>query len=624
MVLGACSSDDGIGGDENGGQIAGKTEQRYLRVNLVNAEGGSSTGRVIGDTPNTDYANGTEAENKIRTVDFYLYDVDKNYHSHVPVSMTGPVDPTINNDPGKPSIHGFYETNIPVSLVAGNKLPQYVLCVINAVNSSVYENKPMSEAQAQILETFYSPEEDGKTYFGMNNSVYYGRDEVTGKDNQLIMATPFDAKKLHTAAELDNMNEADLAAAAIDIYVERYAAKVNFNIDLSGVQTYTATYKENGTGTDKNINLTFEPQKWGLNAYEKKFFALKSYRKAAGNGTAAGDYDDFATMDGILFAGWNRAGHFRSFWSRTPGYYADNYPLVADDILDVSIYPYNVYYQSYSSAANDLNSSQYAIESTLKGARLTGAGMPEQYLPLTSIPSVVLVGQYKIGGEAKTFYTYKGDNSTPYIYAATDGDISGVQTIKERLLSSQSVVLNASKQPIRTEVADGDFVVEHPKKAVRTGLKIGGDQVTLQLTSKTGDYYYYNSTTGQYSQITTDNDIATVNRLLYQNVGGAHAYINGKTFFSAPIQHWGWQRNDNANKDKNINEWNWAAMKTGDFGIVRNHVYTVSVTGISGLGTGIINDDDPLLPPTDKVSYAVRFRVNIQKWATLPVQKWEW
>ena len=35
-------------------------------------------------------------------------------------------------------------------------------------------------------------------------------------------------------------------------------------------------------------------------------------------------------------------------------------------------------------------------------------------------------------------------------------------------------------------------------------------------------------------------------------------------------------------------------------------------------------NNDPLLPPTDKVSYAVRFRVNIQKWATLPKQVWNW
>lgn len=95
-------------------------------------------------------------------------------------------------------------------------------------------------------------------------------------------------------------------------------------------------------------------------------------------------------------------------------------------------------------------------------------------------------------------------------------------------------------------------------------------------------------------------------------------------FFSAPIQHWGWYREGNENKDKALADWDWGKMKTGDFGIVRNHIYTINIQTIAGLGTGIISTDDPLLPPTDKVSYAVKFRVNIQKWATLPTQSWEW
>lgn len=124
--------------------------------------------------------------------------------------------------------------------------------------------------------------------------------------------------------------------------------------------------------------------------------------------------------------------------------------------------------------------------------------------------------------------------------------------------------------------------------------------------------------------INTADRVSKVNRLLYQNIGGAHAYIDGKAFFSAPIQHWGWYRENNENKDLTIDKWDWSKMQTGDFGIVRNHVYTIEIGKITGLGTGIIDDNDPLLPPTDKVSYAVRFRVNIQKWATLPKQVWNW
>lgn len=615
VILGACNSNDPvIGGNDD--SVADKSETRYLKVNLVNAGTDSNLSRAIGDDANKDYSNGTEDENKIRTIDFYLYDADKNYHSHVPLGLTAAVDPTT---PGAiSSVYGFYQANVPVNLVQGEKMPQYVLCIINAVNASFYENRSMEQAQAQLLENFYSPEDGGKKYFAMNNSVYYGLDEVTGLSNQLIMATPFDTNKLLTKTELEEMTSEEVSDVTVDIYVERYAAKVNFNISENAVKDFSAA---NG------ITLKFTPKNWGVNAHEKQFYFLKSYREANGTGLS---YESFATLNDILFAGWNRPDHFRSFWARTPGYYKDDYPLVADDILDSENYPYSVYYQSATTATNTIGSSQYLIESTLKGSRLTGVGMPEQYLPLTSIPSVVLVGQYSINGSVKSFYTYqKNSAGQPEIYAANEGEIAGVKTIHDRLLETQTVVLKKNSTgytPVRKGdlAVTGTFAVEHPKKDARMGLKVGGDLVTLQINAINSGFYFYDSETQSYTEINTPEAVSKANRLLYQNLGGAHAYINGMAFFSAPIQHWGWYRSGNGNYDKPMAEWDWSIMKTGDFGIVRNHIYTIQIDNIAGLGTGIINNTDPLLPPTDKVGYAVRFRVNIQKWATLPVQKWEW
>lgn len=621
-LLASCSADAPDSGNQG---VADKSETRYLKVNLVNA-GGDGT-RAIGDTPETDYANGTEAENKIRTVDFYLYDADKNYHSHVPMGLTAAVDPTKPSDAqqaAKPSVHGFYEANVPINLVQGEKMPQYVICIVNAVHSdNFYEGLSMEQAQAELLKSFYSHEEGGNKYFSMNNSVYYGRDEVTGLDNQLIMATPFDTNKLLTMTELEKLPADEVEDVVVDIYVERYAAKVNFSINEGAVKKFTAA---NG------IELEFTPMKWGVNAYEKEFFFLKSFRQENQTGLNFMPYDG---LNAILFPGWNRPDHFRSFWARTPGYYKDNYPLVADDILDEAEagadYPYTVYYQTANTAQNTIGQPQYVIESTLKGSRLTGQDMPDQYLPLTSIPSVVLVGQYKIGGEAKSFYTYqKNAEGLPEIYAANDGDIAGVKTIHDRLLETQTVILKQNGTgytPVRKEdltAGANTFVVKHPEKDVRTGLKVGGDLVTLQINAANSGFYYYDSDTKQYTEINSTESINKANRLLYQNLGGAHAYIDGMAFFSAPIQHWGWYRTDNANKGLSMADWDWSKMKTGDFGIVRNHIYTINIEKIAGLGTGIISTDDPLLPPTDKVSYAVKFRVNIQKWATLPIQNWEW
>lgn len=638
VCLAACSNEEPITTEEtpvdnNGNsQIADKTEVRYLRINLVNS--GSQQGSRADDplAPDNAYSNGTAEENKIRTLNFFFYDADKNFHSTVAVPLDKEIDPTT---PSADSwVDSFFETNVPVNLVQGEKLPTYVLCVVNGVIPTAHRGKSMAEAQEYLLNDFYSTEGGGKKYLAMNNSVYYGRDEVTGQDNQLIMATPFDTNKLRTETELAGMKDDELKNFIINIYVERYAAKVNFNVAADAVLPVEAA---NGGTT-----LTFEQKGWNLNAYEDKFYFVKSFR-ASGENTPASSFSTIDELNGLLFPGWNRPEHFRSFWSRTPGYYENDYPLVADDILDKEKDDYTVNYTSFKEATQEPNTSKYVIETTLKGSRLTGEDMGDQYLPLTSIPSVVLTGQYKVKtptdteGSYKTFYTYQKDPAgKPYVYAANAGDLgSDIETIHDRLLRAQIIVLKkvgegetARYVPVqKSDIASSakPFVVKHPEKDVRTGLKLGGDYVTLQVNGVNTGYFYYDTDTREFLPINTPSNVSKVNRLLYQNLGGAHQYTNGMAFFSAPIQHWGWYREGNkANHDKAMADWDWSIMKTGDFGIVRNHIYTLEISKIAGLGTGIINDTDPLLPPTDKVSYAVHFHVNIQKWATLPVQKWDW
>ncbi len=665
VVLGSCSSDDALVDDK--GHVADKSEVRYLRVSICNPDNISGS-RAIGDN-NSDYAAGEGIENQINTVDFYFYDDHKTYLSHTSLKASGfpntpdtpqpPDDPSLDLDiePGD-NIEAIYHCNVPVTLTQGERLPAYVLCIVNAVNPNAYEEEPMDNAQRRLLYSLY--DFDQHKYFGMNNSVYYGTDQVTGKDDQLIMATPFDAALLKSASELEEA--ANAKEARLNIFVERYAAKVTLSMANDAVKDYRA-------GNSTNITLTFVPEKWGMNAYEKSFYLIKCYRKQ--NDPA--EFADFAALDGFLFTGWNRPDHHRSFWARTPAYFDNNYPIVTDDILDViggtekydpdlnapsetmDGYNYNVFYSSYKSAKGEINKPMYVMETTLKQNRLNGTDMPSQYLPINSIPSVVLIGKYQVNVNGtsytnKTFYTYShnGDDD-PYVLAANPGDLGAVPTLKNTLITNQNIVLikdaDGKFRPLNpadlTNEDGGLFTVEHPTKAVRNegSMKIPGDIVTLQLTSNLNgkELYYYSARANgaSYIRITTEN-LIEVNRLLYQNLGGAHAFVNGMAFFTAPVQHWGWHRENNkaenngtgtwsgGNNGRPMSEWDWSLMKAGDFGIVRNHVYTVNVSSIAGLGTGILAETDPLLPSADKIGYNIHFDIFIQKWAVLPTQNWEW
>ncbi|MDE5785822.1 MAG: fimbria major subunit, partial [Duncaniella sp.] len=82
--------------------------------------------------------------------------------------------------------------------------------------------------------------------------------------------------------------------------------------------------------------------------------------------------------------------------------------------------------------------------------------------------------------------------------------------------------------------------------------------------------------------------------------------------------HFGWYRA--GNEQKNSTKIDWNRVRVGDFGMVRNHSYQVNVQEILGLASGIGDDDNPIVPPSNTEDYFMAYSVNILKWAVVPVQ----
>lgn len=82
-----------------------------------------------------------------------------------------------------------------------------------------------------------------------------------------------------------------------------------------------------------------------------------------------------------------------------------------------------------------------------------------------------------------------------------------------------------------------------------------------------------------------------------ENKGQFMLYKDGKCYFWTPIEHFG-------------NE-----GETGSIGVVRNHVYALNLTKISGMGTPIVDPEQPIIPekPSDDNSYLAA-QVNILAW----------
>ena len=150
----------------------------------------------------------------------------------------------------------------------------------------------------------------------------------------------------------------------------------------------------------------------------------------------------------------------------------------------------------------------------------------------------------------------------------------------------------------------------------------GDEETGYTYTSVTKDAFTFNYTTGgdlkDYEALVTMtyNNAETAPLYAYKGTTPVtftspsvkvQYWNNGKTYYHIPIIH---------NSDIVVNEKTAAteaedgteipATYWGLFGIVRNHLYKVNITGISGLGTPVADTNQviiPVTPPEDKETY---------------------
>ena len=261
--------------------------------------------------------------------------------------------------------------------------------------------------------------------------------------------------------------------------------------------------------------------------------------------------------------------------------------------------------------------------------------------PKAAAPSVVVIGKYNITGVAENtdFYIY---DDHIYFNEAVAGSHTA-QTMMQRMIRANSVLY------IRNE--DGRYVllnndnitpeieaylnIKHPDRDVRGTAVVSHRYVTLQLQDITGDTGLFYSPTGtdRYLAVTADN-FNQVNTILWNQIGNAEHFEDGRCYYSIPIRHLGWYERGEARlnptfvggvpqnggvltQDGGIY---WPNVLVGDFGLVRNHVYDIVVNDVTGRATGIDNLDYPIVPPADIDSYWIKYKLNILNWRVVPTQ----
>lgn len=646
LGLAACSNNDDFATGASQNQKAEYDQTQYIAVQ-ISAPSDAVT-RADGA-----FENGATNESAINVLDFFFYDVAGN-PTATPVQMTKTdIENAVEagnamfqeNSSGD-NVTRLLKSVVPAKLTQGQNLPSQIICIVNGSQTALDDIKGNTLTQLidRQRESFRTGDD-----FTMTNSVYYGQNVLTGRANQRLCATPINANSQLFGTEeeaLTNVKEGT-DGAFVDIYVERLAAKVGLTMGAGAVQGYTLT---NVAGGD--ITLTFEPTYWSMNATDKNVYLTKRYG-VENDDKSINLIPDYGQINNALTGNpatttpwWNAPANYRSYWGASPSYFANNYPDVSDDVndLDGNETQYTSYYYSYSQIEDEAkkanigaqaiaaNNKAFSTSTTTEGTT-TCAGFVytrettvsryrindiEKGNPAAAVASVVLVGKYgvpegTVTDEDGTFYIDRNAGTNGTFYGTTAAAM-------EKLAFRQRIVF---KKANGTDPATDCFTLQHPTKVIRdmAGTKLSGRLVTIQITEDNlvGDpLYYYDlkaDGSGEYVQITADTKDADGRTILDKvnaqllSVGYMDKFGQGLAFFSVPVRHLNWSDAWYAN-----GKYDWEHIGSGALGVVRNHVYNLTINSVRGLGTALRDPNQPIVPAKEEANQYIAARINILAW----------
>lgn len=593
-------------------------DKSYMLVKLVAP--GTATKGLEGD-PNFD---GIEAESKIDNIYFFFYVGNSFLCEGKAVNKT---DFGFNDIPDP---YAGYETDNTVEkksskavivLESNGTKPNGVLCFINLTDAdrAAIRGKSLPEALAYTYEAKdgkshiqFGYEKSSTYYFTMSNSVY-----LDGSD--FVFA--YEVKESNCK---DTEAEAKADPNPVVLYMDRVASKV------SDVTCPTTVPDLQDASAINTFQITLGD--WGLNGVNRSAYFVKNVEDVAAWKASAPLW-----MHNTKFTGSAVAAIKRMFWEKDLNYKAadlglDKYANDAVEYYDVDgatgmspgvdgssisgdfsttisplwYYSYNDIVANKDAATTDnvaIGSNfllrNYCFPNTFSDT--DGEADPSRYATdhFRRIGTHVLVlAQAKFNGTAQDFYEYGGMyyDEANYIAAALSNMQANLKLYyKDGTTWKQ---LDASKVEIAKAVLDETSTPKLIKRVVETAASDGycslfytGD-ATTELYTLTGadpadDASYTVVSTDQINQVFSTDIICRANK-----------YKDGYMYYCVPIEHL------ETDADKQF----------GTYGMVRNHDYRITVTGVKTLGKGIYDPDEKIVPGDKEKKWYLAAVININAW----------
>lgn len=526
------------------------SDPQYLAVNIVNV-GATPTTRAAG------YENGTTEESTITKVRFYFFNGDGS--------------PYLIKNPGITGVEGGGEKNWLEASPADDttsgtpsqteeKITQTVL-VINGVQSA---------APAAIVAVVNPETVDAATLknggtmrlselrYSAVGSQFYKKD-ATGKLSDFVMSNSVyvnageDVCASLVAGHVTTSAET-AKTKPVDLYVERVVAKVTADVKNSAFEL--------GNGTN-----------WAADKYGTKTAVGKT-----------GDYDVYAVIEGwgladenskaevekqvdktwtngtLGFTPWTTADYHRCFWETS----------VAFDAGAGGNQPVNPTFNQLKAKMQDV---LYTLPNT-PGSKVTDLKNND----LTKF-AVAATLRYKDAA---------GNWHNAEICRYNGVSILGIDNLKKQVALTFSQYYTSTDATTYTQLSKDDIDFKKPDGTMqqyRVTPTLAADPVGT--TKK-----YYTKTTSGTTPTFTEVDKADVLAAIEANK--AEIRMDGRAYYYVPIKH---------------------LENTGgiaEYGIVRNHFYKITLTGITGFGTPVYDPNkvvEPAVPTYENTFLAARVQV---------------
>ena len=535
--------------DIEGGATKPGSDPQYLAVNIVN----------VGTTPTRagEYENGTEEESTIKKVRFYFFNGDGSpYLIKNPnvTEVTGGgnvnyLEATPGDDTTTPGSSANVEKITQTVLVINGEQNAAPAAIMAVVNPETVEPATLKNGATMRLSELRS------TAVG---SKFYNKDASSGKVSDFVMSNSVyinageDVCSSLVAGHLTT-SEKTAMENPVDLYVERVVAKVTADVDKDAFKV--------GDGSN------WETTKYGTTTAVGKYgdydvyAVIEGWGLAEENGKAEVEKQvDKSWTDGTLGIGtWNTYDYHRSFWERSVAFTTG---------VDGN-QPVNHKYEEFKAKIKD---ELYTLPNT----------------PIEKVTNLNTNNLTKLLVAATLRYKDAENNWQNAEICRYNGmNFLGIDNLKKHVASTFSQYYTSTDNTQYTQLSGSDIDFKDPDATMvqyRVTPTLAADPEGV-----TKKYYTKNpGTTSDFTEVNKSTVLAAI------EASKAEVRKDGKAYYFVPIKHLG------------------KAGELGEYGVVRNHFYKITLTGIKGFGTPVYNPElviDPTVPTYDNTYLAARVQV---------------